>query len=46
MEERLSLSFQRPIYVPAEPSFPLPAREPDEEPLALNLAPKARVARN
>jgi DNA-binding NarL/FixJ family response regulator len=46
MEERLSLSFQRPIYVPAEPGFPLP-RTPDEEPpLALYLAEKTRVARN
>jgi DNA-binding NarL/FixJ family response regulator len=46
LEERLSLSFQRPIYVPAEPSFPLPRSTPDEEPpLALYLAEK-RVARN
>jgi DNA-binding NarL/FixJ family response regulator len=45
-EERLSLSFQRPIYVPAEPSFPLPRSTPDEgPPLALYLAEK-RVARN
>jgi DNA-binding NarL/FixJ family response regulator len=47
MEERLSLSFQRPIYAPAEPGFPLPESAPDEEPaLALYLAQKARVARN
>ena len=47
MEERLSLSFQRPIYVPAEPSFPLAGSMFDEEPaLALHLAQKARVARN
>jgi CheY-like chemotaxis protein len=46
LEERLSLSFQRPIYVPAEPSFPLPRSTPDEgPPLALYLAEK-RVARN
>jgi CheY-like chemotaxis protein len=46
MEERLSLSFQRPIYVPAEPSFPLPRSAPDEEPpLGFYLAEK-RVARN
>jgi two-component system, chemotaxis family, chemotaxis protein CheY len=45
-EERLSLSFQRPIYVPAEPSFPLPRSAPDEEPpLGFYLAEK-RVARN
>jgi DNA-binding NarL/FixJ family response regulator len=47
MEERLSLSFQRPIYVTSEPCFPLAASMPDEEPvLALHLAQKARVARN
>jgi two-component system chemotaxis response regulator CheY len=47
MEERLSLSFQRPIYVPSEPNFPLAASMPDEVPaLALHLAQKARVARN
>ena len=47
MEERLLLSFQRPIYVPSEPCFPLAASMPDEEPvLALHLAQKARVARN
>jgi PleD family two-component response regulator len=46
IEERLSLSFQRPIYVPAEPSYPLPRSTPEEEPpLALYLAEK-RVARN
>ena len=46
LEERLSLSFQRPIYVPAEPSFPLPRSTPDEEPpLALYLTEK-RVAQN
>jgi CheY-like chemotaxis protein len=46
LEERLSLSFQRPIYVPAEPSFPLPRSAPDEEPpLGFYLAEK-RVARN
>jgi two-component system chemotaxis response regulator CheY len=47
MEERLSLSFQRPIYVAAEPSLPFPESVPDEEPArALSLAPKARVAHN
>jgi CheY-like chemotaxis protein len=47
MEERLSLSFQRPVYMPAEPSFPFAASMPDEEPaLALHLAQKARAARN
>jgi DNA-binding NarL/FixJ family response regulator len=46
MEERLSLSFQRPIYVPAEPGFPLPQTPDEEPPLALYLAEKTRVARN
>ena len=47
MEERLSLSFQRPIYIPDAPSFPLHASAADDEPpLVLQLVHKARVARN
>jgi two-component system chemotaxis response regulator CheY len=47
MEERLSLSFQRPTYMPAEPSFPFAGSLPDEEPaLALHLVQKGRLARN
>jgi CheY-like chemotaxis protein len=45
MEERLSLSFQRPSYVPRLPELPYHAHAPDEE-LAptLDVATKARVA--
>ncbi|OFW72469.1 MAG: hypothetical protein A2W02_04035 [Alphaproteobacteria bacterium RBG_16_64_48] len=47
MEERLSLSFQRPVYVPAEPDFPFSAVTPDEESApTLDIAKKARVAPN
>ncbi len=47
MEERLSLSFQRPVYVPAELGVPLSAVMPDEETApTLDIAKKARVAPN
>jgi hypothetical protein len=47
MEERLSLSFQRPVYVPAEPDLPLSAVTSDEETSpTLDIAKKARVAPN
>jgi len=47
MEERLSLSFQRPVYVPAEPDLPFYALTPDEESApTLDIAKKARVAPN
>ena len=47
LEERLSLSVQRPIYVPDEPSLSLSAATPDEEPaFTLDIAKKARVAPN
>jgi PleD family two-component response regulator len=44
MEERVSLSFQRPVYVPAEPDLPFPAVTPDEETApALDVAKKSRA---
>jgi hypothetical protein len=47
MEERLSLSFQRPVYVPAEPDLPFSAVTPDEESIpTIDIARKARVAPN
>jgi len=47
MEERLSLSFQRPVYVPAEPDLPLPAVTPDEETSPTrDIAKTARVVPN
>jgi CheY-like chemotaxis protein len=45
MEERLSLSIQRPVYVPTEPSLPLPPLAPDDDRApTLDVAKKARVA--
>jgi two-component system chemotaxis response regulator CheY len=45
MEERLSLSIQRPVYVPAEPTFQLPPLGPDEDRApTLDIAKKVRVA--
>ena len=46
LEERLSLSVQRPVYVPEEPGLPLP-RSPDED-LAptFDIGRKTRVAPN
>jgi two-component system, OmpR family, phosphate regulon response regulator PhoB len=45
MEERLSLSIQRPVYVPAESSLPLPLLGPDEDRApTLDIAKKVRVA--
>jgi DNA-binding NarL/FixJ family response regulator len=45
MEERLSLSFQRPVYVPPEPSLSPAAISSDEEAdFRLDLDKKARVA--
>jgi hypothetical protein len=45
MEERLSLSIQRPVYVPAEPSLQLPPLGPDEDHApTLDIAKKMRVA--
>jgi CheY-like chemotaxis protein len=47
LEERLSLSVQRPIYVPDEPGLPLRAAASDEElSSALDIARKARAAPN
>lgn len=47
LEERLSLSFQRPVYVPAGPDLRLFAATPDEETWpTLDIAKKARVAPN
>ena len=45
MEERLSLSFQRPSYIPPPPGLPHPALALDEDAsLTLDVAKKARVA--
>jgi two-component system chemotaxis response regulator CheY len=45
MEERLSLSIQRPVYVPAEPSVSLPPLAPNEDRApTLDVAKKVRVA--
>ncbi len=45
MEQRLSLSIPRPVYVPAAPSLPLPAFAPDEDAApTLDIAKKARAA--
>jgi two-component system chemotaxis response regulator CheY len=45
MEERLSLSIQRPAYVPAEPFLSLPPLGPDEDRApTLDIARKVRVA--
>jgi two-component system, OmpR family, phosphate regulon response regulator PhoB len=47
LEERLSLSVQRQIYVPDEHGLSLSAAAPDEEPAStLDIAKKARVAPN
>jgi CheY-like chemotaxis protein len=47
MEERLSLSVHRPVYVPAEPDLLFSAVTPDEESApTLDSARKARVAPN
>ncbi len=47
MEERLSLSFQRPVYVPPVPDLPLPAVTADEEAAtSLDIAKRMRVAPN
>jgi len=47
LEERLSLSVQRPIYVPDEPGLPLSAAASDEEPASsFDIARKARAAPN
>lgn len=47
LEERLSLSVQRPIYVPDERGLSLSAAAPDEEPAStFDIAKKARVAPN
>jgi hypothetical protein len=47
MEQRLSLSFQRPIYIPAAPDLPLPAFTPDEDAApTLDITKKARAAPN
>ena len=45
MEERLALSIQRPVYVPAGPSLSLPPLGPDEDRApTLDIAKKVRVA--
>ena len=45
MEERLSLSIQRPVYVPTQPALGLAPITRDEEGAAtLDIAKKARVA--
>jgi two-component system chemotaxis response regulator CheY len=45
MEERLSLSIQRPVYVPSERSLPLPPHAPDEDRApTLDIAKNVRVA--
>jgi hypothetical protein len=43
MEERLSLSFQRPVYIPTQPNLSSPAAAPKLE-SGRDLAKKARVA--
>ena len=46
LEERLSLSVQRPVYVPEERGLPLPP-SPDEDPApTFDIARKTRVAPN
>jgi PleD family two-component response regulator len=45
MEERLALSFQRPVYLPSEPRFSRPAVASDEDSATdLDLSKKARLA--
>lgn len=46
LEERLSLSVQRPVYVPEESGLPLPAAPDDDVAPTLDIARKARVAPN
>ena len=47
LEERLSLSIQRPVYVPGEPSLaPAPLMTDEEPALTLDITRKARVAPN
>jgi len=47
MEQRLSLSIPRPVYVPAAPGLPLPVFTPDEDAATtLDIARKARAAPN
>ncbi len=46
LEERLSLSVQRPVYVPEDRDLPLPPA-PDEDPAPMfDIARKARLAPN
>ena len=47
MEQRLSLSIPRPVYVPAAPGLPLPVFITDEDAApTLDIAKKARAAPN
>jgi CheY-like chemotaxis protein len=46
LEERLSLSVQRPVYVPEESGLPLPAAPDDDHAPTVDIARKARVAPN
>jgi CheY-like chemotaxis protein len=47
LEERLSLSIQRPVYVPGEPSLaPAPLMSDEESAQTLDIGRKARVAPN
>jgi PleD family two-component response regulator len=46
MEERLSLSFQRPVYVPAEPVLPSLSEPDDDAEPGRDLFKRARVAPN
>lgn len=47
LEERLSLSIQRPVYVPGEPSLaPAPLMSDEDSAQTLDIGRKARVAPN
>ena len=46
LEERLSLSVQRPVYVPEEPGLPLPPFARRRPAPTFDIARKTRVAPN
>lgn len=46
LEERLSLSVQRPVYVPEQPGLPLPPSPDEDVAPTFEIARKSRVAPN
>ena len=46
LEERLSLSVQRPVYVPEQPGLPLPPSPDEDLAPTFDIGRKTRVAPN